>query len=232
MIYTAHWDHFGRDETRQGDQIFNGARDNASGVAAMLEVAKAFTRLKIPPKRSICSSSRPPRRPGTRRQHYAGQPLYPLERTLAALNTDGINVYGPTRDIQIIGLDKSSLGEQLSALAARRGRVAKGDLMPKFGLFYRSDHKEFAAAGVPSLWMRRGFDYIGKPADFVEEGDRGVLRQRLSPRSATKCATIGTCRARWKTIGCTSGSATTSRTGKPGPNGSRATSSRPGATRC
>ena len=170
VIYTAHWDHFGRDETRQGDQIFNGARDNASGVAAMLEVANAFASLKTPPKRSILFLITTAEEQGLLgAKHYAEQPLYPLERTLAALNTDGINVYGPTRDIQIIGLGKSSLGDQLSALAAQRGRVAKGDLLPHFGFFYRSDHKEFAAAGVPSLWMRRGSDYIGKPGDFAEK---------------------------------------------------------------
>ena len=167
VIYTAHWDHFGRDETLQGDQIFNGARDNASGVAAMLEVAKAFSRLKTAPKRSVLFIVTTGEEQGLLgAKYYAEHPLYPLEKTLASLDVDIINVHGRTRDIGIIGIDKSTLGDLLVGLTEKQGRVAKGDLLPELGLYYRADHKEFAAAGVPSLWMRRGIDFIGKPEDF------------------------------------------------------------------
>jgi Zn-dependent M28 family amino/carboxypeptidase len=167
VIYTAHWDHFGRDESRSGDQIFNGALDNASGVAAMLEVARAFAALKTPPKRSILFLITTAEEQGLLgAKHYAAQPLYPLDHTLAALNTDVINVRGVTRDIGIIGFGRSTLADRLSHLAQARGRVALGDTLPHLGLFYRSDHKELAAAGVPALWMRRGNDFPGKPADY------------------------------------------------------------------
>ena len=167
VIYTAHWDHFGRDETLRGDNVFNGALDNASGVAAMLEVAKAFARLRTPPKRSVLFLATTGEEQGLLgAKYYAEHPLYPLEKTLASLNADIINVHGRTRDIGIIGIDKSTLGDLLVGLTEKQGRFAKGDLLPELGLYYRTDHKEFAAAGVPSLWMRRGIDFIGKPEDF------------------------------------------------------------------
>lgn len=167
VIYTAHWDHFGRDKTLQGDQIFNGALDNASGVAAMLEVAKAFATLKTPPKRTVLFIATTGEEDGLLgAKYYVTHPLFPLERTLGVLNIDIINAMGPARDIGVIGLEKSTLGDVLSELASQHGRVATGDLLPELGLFYRSDHKEFAAAGVPSVWMRRGVDIIGKPADY------------------------------------------------------------------
>ena len=176
VIYTAHWDHFGRDETLQGDQIFNGARDNASGVAALLEVAKAFATLKTPPKRSVLFIATTGEESGLLgAKYYCAHPLYPLERTLANLNTDIIKVYGPTRDIMIVGFDKSTLADLLGQLAERQGRVAKGDLLPELGRFYRSDHMEFAAAGVPSLWMLPGMDYIGKPEDFASKAIAAYL---------------------------------------------------------
>lgn len=167
VIYTAHWDHLGRNFALRGDQIFNGARDNASGVAAMLEVAKAFARLQTPPRRSILFIATTGEEQGLLgAKHYAAHPLVPLERTLAVLNSDLINVHGRTRDIGIIGFGRSTLADRPAELARRQGHVATDDPLPEFGLFYRSDHKEFAAVGVPSVWMRRGLDFIGKPEDF------------------------------------------------------------------
>ena len=171
VIYTAHWDHFGRDPTRAGDQIFNGAQDNASGVAAMLEVAKAFAALRTPPKRSILFLITTAEEQGLLgAKHYVQQPLYALERTLAVLNADVINVRGRTRDIGIVGFGRSTLADRLADIATARGRVALGDTLPHLGLFYRSDHKEFATEGVPAVWMRRGLDYLGKPADYGRKG--------------------------------------------------------------
>ena len=167
LIYTAHWDHFGRDESRSGDQIFNGALDNASGVAAMLEVAKAFAALKTPPRRSILFLITTAEEQGLLgAKHYAQQPLYPLARTLGVMNADIVNVRGRTRDIGIIGLGRSTLADRLAEIATARGRVALGDTLPLLGLFYRSDHKEFAAAGVPAVWMRRGNDFPGQPPEY------------------------------------------------------------------
>jgi Zn-dependent M28 family amino/carboxypeptidase len=167
IIYTAHWDHFGRDPTLAGDQIFNGARDNASGVAAMLEVAKAFARMKVAPRRSILFIATTGEEHGLLgAKYYIEHPLYPLERTLAVLNTDIVNVWGPTRDVSVIGYGKSTLADVLVALANASGREATDDLLPELGLFYRSDHYEFSRQGVPSVWLRRGQNFIGKPADW------------------------------------------------------------------
>lgn len=167
LIYSAHWDHFGRDSTLQGDQIFNGALDNASGVAAMLEVAKAFARLATPPKRSVLFIATTGEEHGLLgAKYYAAHPLHPLERTLAALNTDVVNVRGRTNDVAVVGYGRSALADRLVELAHERGRVATDDLLPELGLFYRSDHKEFAVAGVPAVWMRRGTQFVGQPEDY------------------------------------------------------------------
>lgn len=167
IVYTAHWDHFGRDPTLAGDQVFNGALDNASGVAALLEVARAFARLRPAPRRSVLFVATTGEEHGLLgARHYARRPLYPLEKTLANLNIDVINVRGRTRDVALVGHGRSTLAERLVALAAARGRVATDDPLPELGLFYRSDHKEFAAAGVPAVWMRRGMDFVGQPADY------------------------------------------------------------------
>jgi Zn-dependent M28 family amino/carboxypeptidase len=136
----------------------------------MLEVAKAFTRLKTPPKRSILFIATTGEEGGLLgAKHYVAHPLVPLDRTLANLNIDIINVHGPTRDVAAIGIDRSTLGDRFTALARQQGRVATGDLLPELGLFYRADHKEFAAAGVPALWIRRGAEFIGRPPEFGRE---------------------------------------------------------------
>jgi Zn-dependent M28 family amino/carboxypeptidase len=170
VIYTAHWDHFGRDPALQGDQIFNGARDNASGVAALLELAKAFGRLKTPPRRSVLFIATTGEEQGLLgAKYYAAHPLYPLERTLASLNIDVINVWGPTRDVSIIGYGKSTLADELNRLIDGHGRKATDDVLPLLGLFYRSDHYQFAKQGVPAVWMRRGLDFIGKPEGWGKQ---------------------------------------------------------------
>ena len=167
VIYTAHRDHFGRNASLQADQIFNGALDNASGVAALLEVAKAFTALKTPPRRSILFIATTGEERGLLgAKYYAEHPLYPLERTLAVLNIDLINVWGPTRSITIVGYGRTTLADDLSRLAQANGRMATDDRRPEMGNFYRSDHFSFARRGVPAVYMARGLDYIGKPEDW------------------------------------------------------------------
>lgn len=170
VIYTAHWDHLGRDPSLEGDQIFNGALDNASGTATLLELAEAFTKLQSPPKRSILFLAVTAEEKGLLgAKYYAANPLYPLERTLANINMDGINQWGRTKDIVIIGLGNSTLDEALSEAAAGQGRTVKPDPEPEKGFFYRSDHFEFAKVGVPALYTDPGVDYIGKPPGYSEQ---------------------------------------------------------------
>lgn len=167
IVYSAHWDHMGRDEKLKGDQIFNGAIDNASGTSALLEIAEAFTKLKTPPKRSILFLSVTAEEKGLLgAKHYATNPLYPLARTLANINMDGVNQWGRTKDISVIGYGNSTLEDVLTEAAAAQNRVIKPDAEPEKGFFFRSDHFEFAKLGVPALDTDAGIDFIGKPAGY------------------------------------------------------------------
>lgn len=167
VVYTAHWDHLGRDPSLKGDQIFNGALDNASGTAGLLEIAEAYTRLSPAPRRSILFLSVTAEEFGLLgAKYYATDPLYPLKDTLAAINMDGVNQWGRTKDIVVVGLGNSTLDDALTKVASARGRTVVPDPEPEKGFFYRSDHFEFAKQGVPSLYVDSGIEYIGKPADF------------------------------------------------------------------
>lgn len=167
VVYTAHWDHLGKDPDRKGDQIFNGAADNASGVAAVLEIARAFTRITPAPKRSILFLTVTAEEQGLLgAKHYASNPLYPLERTLADINLDVINLWGPTKDIISIGMGQTTLDDVLTEIAKRHDRTVLPDAEPGKGYYYRSDHFEFAKRGVPALDPKGGREYAGKSADF------------------------------------------------------------------
>ncbi len=167
VVYTAHWDHLGRDPAKAGDQIYNGAADNASGTCALLDIAQAFGKLKTPPKRSVVFLSVTAEEQGLLgAKYYASKPLYPLEKTLANINMDVINLWGRTEDVVIVGSGQSTLDDALAAAAHRCGRVVAPDPEPEKGGFYRSDHFEFAKVGVPALDPKSGARYIGKPADF------------------------------------------------------------------
>jgi Zn-dependent M28 family amino/carboxypeptidase len=166
VIYTAHWDHLGRDESLQGDQIFNGAADNASGVAMMLEIAEGFAAMP-PPRRSILFLAVTAEEKGLLgAKWYAEHPLYPLVKSLADINMDVINLWGRTTDITSVGQGLSTLDDLLAELARARGRVVRPDPEPEKGTYYRSDHFEFAKLGVPALNAKGGVDFPGKPAGF------------------------------------------------------------------
>jgi Zn-dependent M28 family amino/carboxypeptidase len=167
VVYTAHWDHLGRDTTIRGDQIFNGALDNASGTAQLLELAKAFTQLPTPPRRSILFLAVTAEEQGLLgAKYYARNPLYPLDHTLADINIDGVNQWGKTSDIVVVGLGNSTLDDELRTVAAAAGRTIVPDPEPEKGFFYRSDHFEFAKEGVPALYADAGIEFIDKPAGY------------------------------------------------------------------
>ncbi len=167
VVYTAHWDHLGRDESLTGDQISNGAIDNASGVACLLELANAFSKLASPPKRSILFLAVTAEEKGLLgAKYYAENPLYPLKSTVADINMDGMNQWGRTKDIVLVGLGNSTLDDVAAAVAAEQGRTVKPDAEPEKGFFYRSDHFEFAKQGVPALDPDSGTEFIGKPAEY------------------------------------------------------------------
>jgi len=170
VIYTAHWDHLGRDPKLQGDQIFNGAIDNASGVAQMLEIAEGFTKLATPPKRSILFLAVTAEEKGLLgSKYYATNPLYPLNKTLANINMDGVNQWGRTKDVTMVGDDNSTLVDLLREAAAAQGRTVNPDPESEKGFYYRSDHFEFAKQGVPALYPDSGTDYVGKDANYSKQ---------------------------------------------------------------
>lgn len=171
VVYSAHWDHLGRDAKAKGDQIYNGALDNASGTAAMLEIAEAFTKMKPAPKRSIIFLAVTAEEKGLLgAKYYATNPIYPLAKTVANINIDGVNQWGRTSDMIVIGLGNSTLDDVLKQAAAEQNnRILKPDAEPEKGFFYRSDHFEFAKQGVPALYVESGEDFIGKPAGYSKQ---------------------------------------------------------------
>jgi len=170
VIYSAHWDHLGRDPKLQGDQIFNGALDNASGTAALLDIAKSYTKFATPPKRSVLFLAVTAEEKGLLgAKYYAANPLYPLNKTLANINMDGVNQWGRTKDITMVGDDNSTLIDVLRETAAAQGRKVNPDAEPEKGFYYRSDHFEFAKVGVPALYTDSGTDFIGKDPQYSKQ---------------------------------------------------------------
>ena len=159
VVYMAHWDHLGRTLARTGDNIFNGAVDNATGTAGLLALAKAFMDAPRPPERSVVFLAVTAEEAGLLGSaYYVENPVYPLERTVAALNMDAMPFGGPTRDVTVIGSGGSELEEYLAMAAARQDRVLRQEPTPEKGFFFRSDHFNFAKAGVPALYFKMGVD--------------------------------------------------------------------------
>ena len=166
VLYSAHHDHLGKkDDGKPGeDVIYNGALDNAAGVASMLSVARAFTALPTPPRRSILFAAVAAEEYGLLGSAYlAAHPPVPSGRIAANINVDGGNVLGRTRDITVIGLGKSSLDTFVTAMAKTQGRTVKADQLSDRGFFYRSDQFNFARQGIPAAYFGSGMDFIGRP---------------------------------------------------------------------
>lgn len=160
VIYSAHWDHFGIGKPdAKGDSIYNGAADNASGTAALLQIAKAFQSQPAKPERTIVFLSVTAEEQGLLGSAwYAQHPIYPLAKTVANLNIDVLNTYGPTKDITYSGKGQSELEDYLAAEAKKNGRYIAPEDHPEAGHYFRSDHFNFARAGVPSLTADGGVD--------------------------------------------------------------------------
>ncbi len=167
VIYSAHWDHLGVGAPVKGDTIYNGALDNASGVATVLEIARAFTKIQPQPKRSILFLLVTAEEQGLLgSEYYATNPLYPLAKTAANINLDGVNQWGRTTDVTVIGMGASALDDYLRTAAAEQGRTLRPDPEPEKGFYYRSDHFNFAKQGVPALDPDGGIDYVGKTVEY------------------------------------------------------------------
>jgi Zn-dependent M28 family amino/carboxypeptidase len=169
VLFTAHYDHKGIGIPVDGDSIYNGAEDNASGVAAMLGAADALVRARPPVRRSVLFIATTGEESGLLGSAaYASAPLVPLARTAAVVNLDHTNVRGRTRDISALGADRSTLGAVLAA-AARAESLALVETPDARGAFYRSDHFPLARAGVPALSIQRGEDYVGRTREWSQE---------------------------------------------------------------
>ena len=167
VMYVAHWDHMGVDPSLDGDRIFNGAADNATGTAGLIEIARAFVAAPEPPRRSILFLAVTAEEQGLLgSRHYGENPLYPAAQTVAALNMDVLNQWGRTRDLTIVGMGQSELDAVAAETAATLGRVLAPDPEPEKGFYYRSDHFSFAKAGIPAFYADPGVEYLDKPPGY------------------------------------------------------------------
>lgn len=172
IIYMAHWDHFGIKPELEGDQIFNGALDNATGTAALIELAEAFRKLKRPPLRSVLFLAVTGEEQGLLgSEYYATHPIFPVVKTVAVINMDALNIYGPMRDITVIGYGLSELDHYIEEAAREQGRTVNPDPTPEKGSYFRSDHFPFARQGIPAVYPSSGVDH-------VEHGKEWALAMR------------------------------------------------------
>ena len=188
VMYVAHWDHLGTDPTMSGDPIFNGAADNATGTAGLLELASAFTRSGEPPRRSVVFLSVTAEEQGLLgSRYYAETPLYPPAKTVAAINMDVLNTWGRTRDLTIVGMGQSELDQVAAEAASQQGRVLMPDPEPEKGFYYRSDHFSFAKVGIPAFYADPGVEYIGKPTGYgIEKREQYTAEDYHAPSDEVK----------------------------------------------
>lgn len=168
ILYTAHWDHLGIGQPdATGDSIYNGAVDNASGTAALLEFARAWKSLKTPPERTIVFLAVTGEEQGLLGSaYYAKDPVYPVAKTVAVLNVDEVNNYGKTKDIMVVGQGQSDMEDLLADAAKKQGRYISFDNTPEAGHYFRSDHFSFAKVGIPALAQGFGIDVVGKGKEY------------------------------------------------------------------
>jgi Zn-dependent M28 family amino/carboxypeptidase len=183
IIYTAHWDHFGVNPAFTGDSILNGAVDNATGTAALLAIAKAFTSLPERQDRSVLFLSVTCEEQGLLgSKFYVENPLFPLNKTAAVINMDALNIFGKTNDMTIVGFGNSALDDYAEAVLKKHGRYATADPTPEKGMYFRSDHFSFAQAGVPSLYLAKGIDDVEHGKEWgLAETDKWIMKNYHKP---------------------------------------------------
>jgi len=169
VVYSAHWDHLGKDPNLKGDQIYNGAIDNGTGIAGLIEIAEAFTHQDPAPRRSVLFVAMTLEEAGLLgSRYYVTHPAFPLDKTVADINMDALPILGPTKDIAVISWGQSELDDYIKDAAAAENRTVVPDETPEKGFFFRSDQLNFAKLGVPVLYARSGLDLV----DGGEEAGR------------------------------------------------------------
>ncbi|MGO2366913.1 MAG: M28 family metallopeptidase, partial [Pseudoalteromonas sp.] len=177
VIYSAHWDHLGTDKNRKGDQIYNGAHDNATGTGGLIEVAEAFTKLPKNPSRSMTFLAVTAEEQGLLgSKYYAADPVIPANKTVANINMDSLNLLGKVKDISVVGIGKSEMDTLLETAAKAQGRVVSGDPKPSSGGYYRSDHFAFANMGIPAMYAGGGSEALDKETANYRKRMSLVLR--------------------------------------------------------
>jgi Zn-dependent M28 family amino/carboxypeptidase len=166
LIYMAHWDHFGLDFSRSDDKIFNGAQDNAGGVAGLLALAEKFKQGQAPERSIAFVAVTAEERGLLGSRWYAEHPLFPVNKTVAGINMDIMNVYGPMRDVMVFGYGSSELEPILAKYAKAQNRYIAPEPTPQDGFYYRSDHFNLAKKGVPMLYARGGIDSMEHGKDW------------------------------------------------------------------
>lgn len=173
IVYSSHWDHLGigkPDET--GDSIYNGAYDNASGAAGLIEFARAFKSLKTKPERTIVILSVTAEEQGLLgSSYYAQNPVFPAKKTVANINIDELNRFDKTKDIVVVGQGQSELEDILKEEAEKMGRYISYESHPEAGHYFRSDHFSFAKVGIPALYVNNGIDVVGKGKEYGQKLD-------------------------------------------------------------
>jgi Zn-dependent M28 family amino/carboxypeptidase len=171
VVYSAHWDHLGVGApNKEGDKIYNGAQDNATGVACVLAIADVISHMSPRPKRSSLFLFPTAEEQGLLgAEWYAKHPVVPIDKTAANVNLDSMNVLGSTQDFIPLGAERSTLKGVVDAVAKTMGLRVSPDARPEQGSFYRSDHFPFAKAGVPSISLKEGSDYVGRSKEWGEE---------------------------------------------------------------
>ena len=178
IIYSAHWDHMGVGAEVNGDSIYNGALDNASGTACLLAIAEGFTQLKKRPERSILLLFVTAEEQGLiGSAYYAENPIYPITKSVANINMDALNPFGKMKDLTIIGYGQSDMDDYAQEAAAGQERYVQGGQEPEKGYFYRSDHFNFAKVGIPALYAQGGYDHFEKGKEYAMQKQNEFTNQ-------------------------------------------------------
>lgn len=183
IIYTAHWDHLGINTSFKGDSILNGAVDNATGVAALLEIAGAFAYLPEKQDRSVLFLAVTAEEQGLLgSEYYARNPIFPLEKTVGVINMDALNIFGRSKDMTVVGFGNSELDDYAVKVLEKHGRYASPDPTPEKGGYFRSDHFPFARKGVPALYLSKGIDNVEHGKDWaLAESERWTQEKYHKP---------------------------------------------------
>ncbi len=167
IVYMAHWDHLGKEETEEGVKIYNGAVDNATGTGGLIALAERFATLDQAPRRSVVFMAVTAEESGLLgSRYYTENPIFPLETTVGGINMDALNVYGATHDVTVIGYGNSEMDEYLRRHVFRQDRELVPEGSPEKGYYYRSDHFNFVRQGVPMIYANAGTDYIGEDEEY------------------------------------------------------------------